>query len=310
MVAAYLYEEFDFENGLVLEMGTRVEHTRVDGRDASSNHRSRDFIPLSGALSIVAAPSDWLTIGLRGAVSQRAPSQVELFARGTHEATRTFELGDPDLDGETSFSGDFRIEISGARGRLEWSSFVTRYEDFIFAERTGNHVNEGGAPVPESDPAALDEIFYRARDAVFYGTEVSGELNILDLEWGSIGMDARFDFVRARFTEGSNRNLPRIVPIRWGGGVFFASESLDARLGFVRTEAQEKTGAFERSTASFTMLNASLAFRTELIDGLPLTWTLTGHNLTDVRGRNHIAFNKDDVLRPGRSIRFGLRAEF
>ena len=309
-VAAYLYEEYDFDNGLVMETGARIEHTNVDGEDASSNHKSRDFIPLSGAVSIVATPTDWLTMGLRGAVSQRAPSQVELFARGQHEATRTFELGDSDLDEETSFTGDFRIKIAGDRGHVEWSSFITRYQDFIFASRSGNFVNSSGMPVPESDPTALTAVMYRARDAVFYGAEVSGELNLLDLEWGTIGADARFDFVRARFTQGSNRNLPRIVPIRWGGGVFFKNGSLDARLGFLRTEAQNKTGAFERPTANYTFLNATLAYRSEWIDAVPLTWTLTARNLTDVRGRNHIAFNKDFVLRPGRNIRFGVRAEF
>jgi len=308
--AAYLYEEYDFNNAFVLEMGVRVEYTNVKGQDAASERRSRDFVPLSGALSIIAGPLDWLTIGLRGAVSQRAPSQVELFARGTHEATGTFEIGDPKLDEETSVTGDFRIELEGVRGRLEWSGFVTRYEDFIFADRTGNHVDENGLPVAASDPGALDEIFYLGRDALFYGTELSGEFDLFELDYGTVGIDGRFDFVRARFTDGAYRNLPRIVPIRWGGGVFFASESIDARLGFLRTEAQEKIGAFERPTAGFTMLNASLTYRIELLEGLPLSWTLTGHNLTDVRGRNHIAFNKDDVLRPGRSIRFGLRAQF
>lgn len=309
-IATYLYEEYDFNNAFVAEMGVRIEHTNVEGRDAASIRRSRDFVPVSGALSIIANPIDWLTIGLRGAISQRAPSQVELFARGTHEATGTFEIGDSKLDAETSVTGDFRIELEGSRGRVEWSGFVTRYEDFIFADRTGNHVDENGLPVAASDPAALDEIFYRGRDALFYGAELSGHFDVVEFECGTIGIDGRFDFVRARFTQGANRNLPRIVPIRWGGGIFFAGESLDARVGFLRTEAQEKIGAFERPTAGFTTLNASLTYRVEWVDSFPLVWTLSANNLTDVRGRNHIAFNQDEVIRPGRSIRFGLRASF
>ena len=308
--AAYLYEEYDFDNGLVAELGMRIELTNVEGRDANSIRRSRDFVPISGALSVLASPIEWLTIGLRGAVSQRAPSQVELFARGTHEATRTFEIGDPHLDEETSLTGDFRVEVQGARGRFEWSGFVTRYEDFIFAERTGNQVDENGLPIAASDPEALDELFYSGRDVLFYGAEFSGELDLFELDCGTIGFDGRFDFVRGRFSHGADANLPRIVPIRWGGGLFFASESLDARVGFLRTEAQEKTGAFERPTASFTTLDASMTFRMELTVEIPVAWTLTARNLTDIRGRNAIAFNKDEVLRPGRSIRFGLRIQF
>ena len=244
------------------------------------------------------------------AASQRAPSQVELFARGPHEATATFEIGDPDLDEETSYTGDFRIEARNDRGRIEWAGFVTRYDDYIFAALTGNTVDEDGNPVAPGDPDALDEILYESRDAIFYGTEVTGHFDVLPLDCGTIGVDGRFDFVRARFASGADKNLPRITPIRWGGGVYFENEAVDLRVGFVRTEAQEKTAAFESSTNSFTFLNASAAWRIAPMEAVPLEFTVVGRNLTDVRGRNHLAFNKDEVLLPGRSIRFGLRATF
>ena len=46
------------------------------------------------------------------------------------------------------------------------------------------------------------------------------------------------------------------------------------------------------------------------IGEVPVELSVVGRNLTDVRGRNHLAFNKEEVLLPGRSIRFGLRARF
>jgi iron complex outermembrane receptor protein len=308
--AVYLYEERDLADGLTAEMGVRIEHTNVKGDDADGIRRDRNFVPISGALSLASVPTDWLTIGIRGAISQRAPSQVELLARGAHEATQTFEIGDPRLDEETSYTGDFRVELRGLRGRLEWSGFVTQYEDYIFASLTGNVVDESGNPIAPTDPDALDELFYDGRDAFFYGTELSGDLDVLELDLGTIGLDGRFDFVRARFTNGRDRNLPRIVPIRWGGNVFFETESFDARIGFARTEAQERTGQFERPTSSYTYLNAALVYRMELGGRIRLEWIATARNLTDVRGHNHLAFNKEDVVLPGRSFRFGLRARF
>ena len=255
--AVYLYEERDLADGLTAELGVRIEHTNVKGNDAAGIRRDRNFVPISGALSLASVPVDWLTIGIRGAISQRAPSQVELLARGPHEATQTFEIGDPRLDEETSYTGDFHVELRGMRGRLEWSGFVSRYEDYIFASLTGNVVDESGNPIAPTDPSALDELFYDGRDALFYGTELSGDIDVFEMDLGTIGLDGRFDFVRARFTNGRDRNLPRIVPIRWGGNVFFETESFDARIGFVRTEAQEKNGQFERPTSSFTYLNAA-----------------------------------------------------
>jgi len=309
-IALYIFEERLLPLDLTAEFGARFEYTNVEGRDIADVRHDRDFAPMSGALSLISMPLDWLTVGLRGAVSQRAPSQVELFARGPHEATATFEVGDPGLDEETSYTGDFRIEAKHARGRLEFAGFVTRYDDYVFAALSGNTVDEDGNPVAPTDPDALDELFYRSRNALFYGTEVQGSFDLLEFDWGTIGLDGRFDFVRARFTSGQDRDLPRIVPIRWGSGLTFDGEPVSMRVGFVRTEGQDRTGAFETSTKSFTFIDATFAYRVEPVPGIPLEFTVAGRNLSDVRGRNHVSFNKDDVLLPGRSVRFGLRAQF
>jgi iron complex outermembrane receptor protein len=305
-VAIYVFEERELATDITAEAGLRVEHVGVEGQDALDLERDRDFVPVSGSLGLVARPTDALTFGFLGAVSQRAPSPSELFARGAHEATETFERGDADLDPETAYTGEVRAEIDHERGRFEVSGFVTQYDDFIYGALTGANVDESGVA-----PGTLKELAYRGRDAIFYGAEASGELTAYERDFGRFGIDGRFDFVRARFRSGSDRNLPRIVPIRWGAGLFFESERLDARVGFLRTEAQQDTALFESSTASFTLINASVAYRISLAeDRVPVEFTIVARNLSDVRSRNHIAFNKDDVLGPGRMIRFGLRARF
>ncbi|MBW2426442.1 MAG: TonB-dependent receptor [Deltaproteobacteria bacterium] len=310
-MALYVFEERELLEGLTGEFGFRVEYTNVDGKDIADAHYDRDFIPLSGALGLVAEPLDWLTIGLNGAISQRAPSQVELFARGAHEATGTFEIGDPRLDEEIAYAGDLRIEAKGSRGRIEGAAFLTFYEDYVYGALTGNSVDEDGNPLPPADPDALDELAYRARDALFYGAELSGELDAYELDWGRFGVDGRFDFVRARFRNGNDRDLPRITPMRFGGGLFFRSERFDARFGVLHTQPQKQVSEFERKTKGFTHLNASLTGRVGLLaDRVPVELTIVARNLADVRGRNHVAFNKDEVLLPGRAFRFGIRARF
>lgn len=312
-VALYVFEERALGETLHLESGFRVEHTRVQGIDAADVNRDLHFTALSGALGFVHTPRDWLTIGLNGSVNQRAPSQVELLARGAHEATSTFELGDEDLDPETSFTGDFRIQLANDRGRIEWTSFVTRYDGYVFGARTGVFRDEGGAVVAPTDPEALAEVLYTDRGALFYGFEVAGDLDLVTLDCGTFGLDGRFDYVRARLTSngtGGSNDAPRITPIRWGAGVFFRGTSTDARVGFVRTEAQEETGDFETATNGFTYLNASFSYALDLGRDLPLEFRVSARNLTDVRGRNHVAFNKDDVVLPGRNVRFALRARF
>ena len=38
--------------------------------------------------------------------------------------------------------------------------------------------------------------------------------------------------------------------------------------------------------------------------------SLVARNLLDRRARNHVAFNKDEVLLPGRGVRLGVRGSF
>lgn len=311
--ALYLFEERPLLESLTLETGARIEQTRIQGVDTNDLNRERHFTALSGAVGLVLTPHEGWTIGANGAISQRAPSQVELLARGAHEATGTYELGDADLDLETSFTGDFRVEFANDRGRIEWASFVTHYEDYIFAALDGVQVNEeGDAPAPGDD--LFDQLFYENRDALFYGFEVAADVDVFKFDPGTIGLDGRFDYVRARFDQnallGGSNNVPRVTPIRWGAGVFFRGSATNARIGFVRTEPQGDAGDFETKTKSFTYLNASLSHEIDFFDEVPISLSVIARNLTDVRGRNAVAFNKDEVLLPGRSIRFALRARF
>jgi iron complex outermembrane receptor protein len=307
-VAIYFFEERPLAESLNLEAGFRYENTRVQGVDIGDVNRDKTFDAVSGALGLVATPLDWLTIGANGSISQRAPAIVELLARGAHEATATFERGDADLDLETSFTGDFRIEAHNDRGRIEWASFVTQYDDYIFAALTGNDVDEDGALGGD-----LTELAYTSRDALFYGFEVSGDLELLEYDFGTLGIDGRFDYVRARFDgngSGGSNNVPRITPLRWGGGLWFDHDSTNARVGFIRNEAQDETGDSETNTKSYTFVEASITHTWEIDEDKALDFSITGQNLTDVRAQNAVAFNKDDVLLPGRNIRFGLRARF
>ncbi|MGH0037338.1 MAG: TonB-dependent receptor [Myxococcota bacterium] len=312
-VAAYFFEERPIVDRLNGEFGLRVESTRVEGTPfGKTRDRDRNFVPVSGSAGLILEPCESWTLGLTGSASQRAPAEVELFARGPHEATGTFEVGDPDFDEETSYSVDLRVDADYGRVRFHGAAFYTYYDDFIYGMMTGRFLDEEGNVVAAGDDEALDELFYDSRDAVFYGTEISAEADLFDALWGTFGVDGRFDFVRARFDDSKpNKNVPRITPIRWGGGAFYRGEWVRARVGFTRTEKQDDTAAFEDKTQDFTMIEASAAVRLSLLDDrVPVELFVAGQNLNDVRGRNHVAFNKDEVLLPGRNVRVGMRASF
>jgi iron complex outermembrane receptor protein len=298
--ALYLLESIELAERTMLEIGARVENTRLEGTGFDERKRTREFHPLSGSLGLVFRPSDESSVGLTLSGTQRAPDTLELFARGPHEATETFEIGDPGLDEETSLSADLSLRLRRERWSAEWSLFYTRYEHFIFGSFSGRRVDEDGNP----DPGGLLELLYARNDATFYGTELSGHLDLMQHRGGVLGLDALFDFVRARLDDG---NVPRIPPIRWGAGVYYSHPRLALRLGFHRAEKQERLGDLETETGAYTFLNASLSVP---LGDSGLELSITGTNLLDEKARNHVSFKKGDVVLPGRGVRIGVRGVF
>lgn len=302
--AVYLFEERALAEWLHAELGSRVERTSLRGAPdpVGTRRRSLEFTPLSGSLGLVVHANEEWTMGLRGAVSQRAPGQAELFARGPHEATGTFEIGDPALDEETAYTGELRVGHVADRGRLDIASFVTHYEDYIYGRRTG------GVVLPD----LLDEVRYESHDALFYGGEVSAELDLFECGEFQFAADAQFDWVKARFTRpvSGDRDVPRITPIRWGGGLSIESSQTRARVHFLRTEQQSRIAAGESETDGFTLLNVGISQTLVLGDALEVDVLLQASNLLDVSARNHVSFNKAQVRQPGRSFRVGVQGRF
>jgi iron complex outermembrane receptor protein len=309
MFAAYLFEERALAEFVDLELGLRIEGVWVEGTPRSGDERRRGFAPISGSVALIAHPADPFTVGLTATASQRAPSQVELFARGPHEATATFELGDPGFDEETSYTGELRVAADNGRFGFELSGFATHYRHYIFGQLTGVRVDEDGAPDPAGE---LDQLFYRNRNASFYGGELTIGIELAELFGGVVGTDWQIDYVRARFSDGrGNQNVPRIPPMRWGGSLYYEHDRVSARFGFLRHQAQWTVAANEFATSAYTMLDLSARYRLVLFeDRAQLDLGFTARNLLDEAARNAVSFTKDRVLLPGRSFRVSLHASF
>ena len=157
----------------------------------------------------------------------------------------------------------------------------------------------------------LDELRYRTRNTLFYGGEFSAELLVLEgVSGGEVLADLQLDWVRARFTSGSDRDVPRITPLRFGAGLGYQTEDFGARVGVFRVEEQDRTGQNESRSDGYTLVDVEASVRLRDDDALPLELSFAGRNLADVKGRNHVSFNKDEVRIQGRNFRVGLRGRF
>ena len=81
---------------------------------------------------------------------------------------------------------------------------------------TGNNCDEAGDCVTPG--AERNEAIYSQADATFRGGKFQSQWDFAPLGSGLFGIENQFDVVRATFADGSN--VPRIPPVRLGGGVY------------------------------------------------------------------------------------------
>jgi len=189
---------------------------------------------------------------------------------------------------------------------LEVSLFVTSYDDFTFGRLTGASFDEDGTFFAD-DSGEFRELVYTQDDARFTGGELEGRIELGRIAGGRLGLDVQLDVVRARL---DSENVPRIPPLRWGGGLSWSGPRIRARLGFLRSEAQDRLAPLETSTSAHTLVDATLAWRLFERGDRGIDLHLSGHNLLDETARNHVSLKKEDVLQPGRSLRVGFRGRF
>ncbi len=290
-LALFLLEEKQIGDFRV-EMGLRLEDQDV----TTALGQRASHTPFSASVGTVWSFSSDLSLAANIARAQRAPSEEELFANGPHLATETFEIGDAQLDEETSTS--FELSLRGERGPLSGSLtyFYNDFEDFVFLTDTG--LIEDDLPVRQWEQA----------DAEFRGVEGEVALDFARSASGFWQLHAFFDTVDAELSGGGN--LPRTPPTRFGAGLEWNHGPWQVGVDAVEFKNQDDTAALETPTAGYTLTNANLVYRINSQSGIQWEAYLRARNLGDEEARNHTSFLKDVAPLPGRNWVLGLRASF
>lgn len=288
----FALQEFDLGAAHV-ELAARYEHTSVGSGPAGID---RSFDAFSGAIGANFDIVPGIKIGGNVSRAERAPSAEELFSNGPHIATQAFEIGNPNFDTETSIGmeaylrgelGDLNIALTG---------YASWFDNFIFDTDLG--IEMDGLPVFQ---------FFQ-RDATYVGFEA--EISATIAEVGAFRINADFvgDYVRATVSDGGGP-LPRIPPLRLLGGIEAQSDRFDARAEVEWVAKQDRIASFETPTDSFTLVNASIAWR-PWGRGNGSSLFASANNIFDVSVRRHASFTKDFVPLSGRDFRVGARFSF
>ncbi|MFA6140571.1 MAG: TonB-dependent receptor [Hyphomicrobium sp.] len=320
-VAAFWFEELALTKALRVQTATRIERTTVDGQGWSDVTDpdapvvfagERAFVPVSGGLGLLYALPLGVEARLNGQYVERAPDAAELFSKGMHEATGTFEIGNPFLNEEKASTAEIGLKKATGPLRFDASAYYTHYQGFIYRQLTGvtcgTFLVDCDLPVPPEESFA--QVVFQQRNATFYGAELAAQYDVASIWNGIWGVDAQYDFVRARFEDGEN--VPRIPPHRLGGGVYYHDASWLARIGALHAFDQNEFGINEIATPGYMLMSAELSYTTlvKAPDGTAsqVTIGIKGENLADEEVLNHTSFKRrEEVLQPGASVRaFGI----
>lgn len=299
----FLVEHLDLDEHWHFEIGARhewLDHTpRNDPRSRPAYDGSATSF--SGAAIWSFAPDTSLSLSL--ARSERLPHAQELYARGIHLATNTWECGllphaftcggsgnDAALTTEASRNAELTLRRTAGPLTYSIGAFINHVDDYIHAHTLDQHED-------------FRLIKYSQRDAEFTGFEVEIGYRFSEQFTGTLFADR----VRASFDDDGS-HLPRIPASRIGGRLNAEWQAFSAELEYYAVASQDRIAAFEARTPAHHMLNLGLSYA--LGDEGHTRLFLRGSNLLGEQVRNHASFLADVVPLPGRNISMGLTYRF
>ena len=223
--------------------------------------------------------------------ASRAPSAEELYARGLHMATSTYERGNANLRSETSQN----IDLS-----LKKTSGDTTFGVSVFRNRISNYIY--GRTLDEVD--GLQLLQYSQADATFTGIEGQVRQRVTR----NMGVTLFGDTVRAKLDGGGL--LPRIPATRAGVRLDANWKAWEGQVEWVQVARQNRVAAFETATPGYGMLNLGVSYRGQLSSGTPWQVYLKANNLTDRLAYAHTSFIKNAAPLLGRNITVGVKVAF
>ncbi|WP_338468253.1 TonB-dependent receptor [Novosphingobium sp. ZN18A2] len=271
-----------------LEAALRYEHSNVRAKPAGLTH---SFNQVSASAGIGWHVTDELMLNLAGIHGERAPASEELFVDGAHDATQSYEIGNPNFTVEKSNGVEGGLRFRGDGALFAVTAYYTDFDNFITPVPTGAVIED--LPVYQ---------FIQA-PARFWGVE--SEASVTAARWGdnSLKMEAGGDYVNARLK--GIGPVPRIPPLRLRGAVQFDMPTLSLRGEVEWNAKQDRVSAKEYPTGAFTLLGASATWR-PLGEDSPLTLILSGDNLLNADGRRSASETRDFVPITGRNVKLTL----
>lgn len=291
-LSLFAFEERHFDD-FTVELGARAEQQKIDVEAEELPNYDQTAISLSAGGVWDFAEDHALALNLTR--TQRNPQAAELYANGPHIAAQRFEVGDANLDQETSVTADLSLRHTGDGINWTLSAYYNDYTDYIYANPTGEIEDD------------LPVYAYLQHGAKFHGFEAELNVPLIDDDNRHLGLRLASDYVRGKLDNGED--LPQIPPLRFGAGVHYDQGAWHIGAQAFYYDKQDKLATNELPTDSFTLAEVDASYRVP-VGSTSVFLFLRGTNLLDEDARQHASPLKDIAPLAGRSWHIGARAEF
>jgi iron complex outermembrane receptor protein len=290
-LSVFAFEERHF-NDWTVELGARAEQQKID---VGAELPDYDETAISLSAGTVWDFAEEHALALNLTRTQRNPQAAELYSDGPHIAAQRYEVGDANLDQETSVTADLSLRHTGEGIGWTLSAYYNDYTDYIYSSPTGDIEDD------------LPVYVYLQDGAKFHGFEAELTVPLIDDGQRHLGLRLASDYVRGKLDNGED--LPQIPPLRFGAGLHYDQDAWHVGVQAFYYDKQDKLAENELPTESFTLAEMDASYRVPMGSASVFLF-LRGTNLLDEDARQHASPLKDIAPLPGRSWHIGARAEF
>ncbi len=296
---------FDFSGGLrydrrhthsdALYLNSDEEVTAANDPEATERFSDFDqsFDGISGSLGVSYQISETLYTKLNLSRGFRAPNIAELGSNGNHEGTFRYEIGNPELDPETSFQIDWGIGLDTKHVSAELNLYNSQVDNYIYSHKMYNTAGTD---------SLIDDISvfkYTGGKANLYGGELFIDIHPHPLDF--LHFQNTLSYTRGTLANqpDSSRNLPMIPPMRWQSEIKVDIKKVTNRLqnawvsfGIDHNRKQDhifSAYGTETEAPAYTLLNASFGTDFTANDRTLFSLYISCNNLTDKAYQSHLS---------------------
>ncbi|MEQ1638019.1 MAG: TonB-dependent receptor [Methylococcales bacterium] len=294
---------------ITYEVGGRGEWQSI----SPENGNSLTYLPISGSASALWEITKQHQLSLGFTHSQRAPLIQELFYDGVHEASRSYELGNKNLNREISNNLDLGYRFNANWMTAEISLFHNWVSDYIYQGRADYLYDRNAEAFTADNLCPLNNTCMQVQQnrqaaATFKGFEGQFIFPLMQNHYGALDLTLFGDYTRGTFDNGTD--VPRMPPLRYGLQLSYEKNDFSTNARLTRGEAQTNPGENETSTPSYLLLNLGAQYRISNLGEADILLFANGKNMLNENIRNATSYLRNFAPDPGRSGEVGIRFSF